>query len=439
MNPLTRAMRTQVSTFVITFLFIGLLGVSGLASTANGSSETTERQVTTIVKFSSDVTNPEEHARKIASEYDGTVNYVYTKALRGMAMEVPQQHLDRLLENQSVTLASMERRYQLQGHPSHSSTIQLQDQGTSQRTPVGMERINADQVTGQSSHADVNVAVLDTGIDRDHPDLQNNIKGGVNFTTGRRSQWDDGHFHGTHVAGTIAAQDNGRGVVGVAPEANLYSVRVLNPEGKGGGGGIIKGIDWVANNAKHPDIQVANMSLGGPALGRLVGVEPLGDAIRNAIDQGTAFVVAAGNSSMPSKLYTPAGYEFTTTVTAINPRDDKFASFSNFDWFTTVITAPGVKILSTVPEDYEGKHQDRIDGRYSKLNGTSMASPHVAGAMALLFGENPSLSPQEADQVLRKKGISKQWKGDWNYIGDYEPLIDAKEAASGTNSSTTQP
>jgi subtilisin len=239
----------------------------------------------------------------------------------------------------------------------------------------------------------VDVAVIDTGIAR-HPDLS--IAGGVNCSTGR--SYDDGNGHGTHVAGTIAAKDDGNGVVGVAPGARLWAVRVLDNQGSGSFSSIICGIDWVTGRAGL--IEVANMSLGGggpeSACG---GSDAMHNAICRSVRAGVTYVVAAGNEATDAKNSVPASYDEVITVSALadfngQPGggaaatcradvDDTLADFSNYGKDVD-LTAPGVCINST----WKG-------GGYNTISGTSMASPHAAGAAALYNAKNGGASPAQ--------------------------------------------
>jgi subtilisin family serine protease len=193
----------------------------------------------------------------------------------------------------------------------------------------------------------------------------------------------DDNGHGTHVAGIAAAKDNGIGVVGVAPGARLWAVKVLDRNGSGFLSGVIKGVDHVTANAGA--IEVANMSLGGG------NSQALNDAIKNSVAKGVVYVVAAGNSGIDASNTSPANSPDVLAVSAIVDTDgkcgklgpstsyggdDTFASFSNYGSMVD-IAAPGVNILST----YKGK-------TYATMSGTSMASPHVAGAVALYLAHN---------------------------------------------------
>ena len=159
----------------------------------------------------------------------------------------------------------------------------------------------------------MDVAVIDTGIDFQHQDL--NVVGGVICTNSIFSPYctkggDDDHYHGTHVAGTIGALDNGIGVVGVAPGARLWAVKVLNKRGSGYSSWIIAGIDWVAANADT--IEVANMSLGGSGFNQAEY-----DAIQGAVNKGVAFAVAAGNEDDDAINYSPGGFDNVLSVSAL--------------------------------------------------------------------------------------------------------------------------
>lgn len=251
-----------------------------------------------------------------------------------------------------------------------------------QTLPTGVHRIDADlsgtaKINGTDERVDVDIAIIDTGIQGNHPDL--NVVGGYNCTGRKTSDWKDGNGHGTHVAGTAAAKDDGNGVVGVAPGARLWSVRVLGSNGSGFLSWVICGVDWVTKNAGT--IDVANMSLGGEFVSTA-----LNEALAKSIAAGVTYAVAAGNSDKDAASFSPANHPDVLAVSALADSDgrcgalgpatsygadDTRATFSNFGPIVD-IAAPGVSILST----YKG-------GSYAKLSGTSMASPHVAGSAAL--------------------------------------------------------
>ena len=265
-----------------------------------------------------------------------------------------------------------------------------------QTIPTGVDRLNAENLLNKGTG--VSVAVIDTGIDLSHPDLKTNIIANKNCLSSRKNGNDD-NGHGTHVAGTIAALNNSIGVVGVAPEAKLIAVKVLNQNGSGTWSSVICGIDWVTANASKYNIKVANMSLGGGGTSDNncgnTNNDPLHKAICRSRDAGITYVVAAGNENKSASLSVPASYDDAViTVSALSDSDgvsgglgsptyygadDTFATFSNYGSTTVDFGAPGVDIYST----YKG-------GGYATLSGTSMATPHVSGVTALYIKDNPT-------------------------------------------------
>lgn len=241
--------------------------------------------------------------------------------------------------------------------------------------PYGVRQINAPDIwkSGEKGEGTV-VAILDTGIDTTHPDLRDRIIDGRNFTSeGDRDDITDLNGHGTHVAGTIAAIENNSGVVGVAPETKLLICKVLNRQGSGGYKGITDAIKW-ATKWKGPNgerVRVMNMSLGGP-----YNDSSQYRAILDACSQGIVICVASGNegdadeSSMEYSY--PANFNECVTVAACDEKK-KLAEFSSNSYQVDVISA-GVDVLSTYPTK-----------KYAVLSGTSMATPHVSGALALII------------------------------------------------------
>jgi subtilisin len=353
-----------------------------------------------------DSADPNATARDHSRSYGADVSHVYRSALKGYAATIPDARIDDVRRDARVDYVSADR----------DVTI------AAQTLPTGINRIDGElssTVSGNGSGSvSVDVAVIDTGIDLDHPDL--NVVGGRNCSTGR--SFDDGNGHGSHVAGTIAAKDDTQGVVGVAPGARLYAVRVLNNAGSGSFSSVICGVDWVTTNAST--IEVANMSLGG------TGSEPSGtgcntgdalhDAICNSVAAGVTYAVAAGNESDDARNHVPAAYDEVITVSALadfdgqpgglgaptcrSDVDDTFADFSNFGADIDLI-APGVCILSTYKR-----------GGYATLSGTSMASPHVAGAAALYKANNSGASPAQVKAALQNAGNTN-----WNDVDDPDP------------------
>ena len=242
------------------------------------------------------------------------------------------------------------------GKPSSSATTQ-----PTQTLPWGINRIDAELVWPSGNNADpVRVAIVDTGISATHPDLAANIKGGYNAINTTKS-WNDDNGHGSHVAGIVAALNNSIGVIGVGPAVDLLAVKVLSRSGSGFTSDVIEGIQWAMNN----NAQVINLSLGSSS-----GSQAMHDAIIAAYNAGVVIVAAAGNSG--AAVGFPAAYPETIAVSATDS-NNLLASFSSRGPEID-LAAPGVSILST----YKGTG-------YATLSGTSMAAPHVTGAVALVL------------------------------------------------------
>lgn len=282
---------------------------------------------------------------------------------------------------------------------------------TAQEVPTGINRVDAElstlaDIDGSDERVDVDVAVIDTGI-ADHPDLD--VEGGVDCSEERYQTYSDGNGHGTHVAGTVGAIDNSYGVVGVAPGARLWAVKVLSDSGSGSWSDVICGVDWVTANASV--IEVANMSLGADV--RVADTSTctsgaLRIAICNSVSAGITYAVAAGNSKKDASKFVPAAYDEVITVSALadfdgvsdglgkatcrRDKDDTFADFSNYGEDIDLI-APGVCIKSTW-----------FDGALKTISGTSMAAPHVAGGAALYKAANPGADPDSVKSALQGAG-----------------------------------
>lgn len=246
-----------------------------------------------------------------------------------------------------------------------------------QVVPWGVKRIGAPEAWRVASGEKVKVAVLDTGLDAGHPDLAANVRGTQNIKfPGWRAG--DGNGHGTHVAGIIAALNNSVGVVGVAPRAEIYGVKIFNRQGNGYISDIIAGLDWALKNK----MQVVNMSFGTSRPS-----QALEEAVRKCVQAGMVMVAAAGNEGRDDSVLYPARYPGVIAVSAIDKKDN-LASFSSRGPEVTVV-APGVDILSTYP-----------GGKYRTMSGTSMACPHVAGVAALVLSRNGHISSRQVAQVI---------------------------------------
>lgn len=290
---------------------------------------------------------------------DVEVGYVYANSITGFSVRIAPGQLKKLQsdaivkhieEDQIVTLGPIKPE---KGKPGGGTTTP-----PSQELPWGIVRVG-----GGSSGNFATAWIIDSGIDLDHPDLNVDASRGANFSSD--NSLDDLNGHGSHVAGTIAAVDNGFGVIGVAPGAKVVPVKVLNRRGSGSTSGVIAGIDYVAANANPGD--VANMSLGGGAS------TSLDNAVIAAAATGIKFSLAAGNESDDANNHSPARANGANiyTISAMDS-NDVFAYFSNYGNPPVDYCAPGVSIYST----YKG-------GGYATLSGTSMAAPHVAGLLLL--------------------------------------------------------
>ncbi|MGD1872075.1 MAG: S8 family serine peptidase [Mastigocoleus sp.] len=276
----------------------------------------------------------------------------------------------------------------------------------------GADSINAPEVWDEGYTGDgVVVAVLDTGVDYQHEDLKDNIwiNSGEIADNGRDDDgngyiddvygWNfdadnnntlDVNGHGTHVAGTIAAADNDFGATGIAYNADIMPVKVLNDEGSGYYSSIADGIYYAVDNGAD----VINMSLGGDSSDRQIE-----SAIEYAHNNGVTVVMAAGNSGDSNPIY-PASYadEYGIAVGAVD-EDGELASFSNRSGNSeiTYVTAPGVNIYSTLPGD-----------SYGSYSGTSMATPHVSGVVALMLDANSSLTPDQIREIIADSSQNTQ-------------------------------
>jgi len=256
----------------------------------------------------------------------------------------------------------------------------------------------------------VEVAVIDTGVDSFHRDI--NVVAefdAVALSGGTPAEGNDPNGHGTHVAGTIGAIANDDGVVGVAPGVPIHAVRVLDENGSGLWTDIVAGIEYVLDN---PQIRVVNLSLGGRGDPNDPS-DPLRQAIQQLEDAGVVVCIAAGNDAENTNSFVPAGYDIGVVVSAYDASgnsDNGFASFSNFG-NEVDIAAPGVDILSTWPGN-----------SYAELSGTSMATPAVAGVAAGWFVANPNGTPSQFRRQVQNTGENSYSGQGGNHP---EALVDA--------------
>ena len=295
----------------------------------------------------------------------------YTHALTGFTAKLSEIEASKLRLDSRVKIVEQDRIISL-GKPAGKGPAPSEPEP--QQIPWGITRVG-----GSGDGTGKTVWVIDTGIDLENGDLNVDVGRSANFVPRGKDSPNDGHGHGTHVAGTIAAIDNLIDVVGVAANANLVAVRVLDNRGSGAYSWVIAGVDYVAKNAGNED--VANLSLGGPPS------DALDNAVRNAADAGVKFSLAAGNSGADANNYSPARVEYPNvwTVSAIG-QDDCMPSWSNWGNPPIENAAPGVGILST-----------QKGGGTRTLSGTSMAAPHVAGLLLLGAVSSDGLACSDPD------------------------------------------
>ena len=300
----------------------------------------------------------------------GEVNYNYN-LINAMALTIPTSAINGLTNNPNVTAVELD------------GLVYAMDTELDQTWSVS--RINAGPVhTGGNIGTGVKIGIIDSGLNYNHPDLDGVYAGGYDFVQSDNDPMDV-YGHGTHVAGSACAEDNGFGVVGVAPGCSLYILRVLNDDGVSSWSRVIAAMDWAVTN----NLQVVNLSLG-------TSRDP-GTAVHTAFDNaeaaGLIIAAAAGNSGTKAgkgdNIIYPAKYTSVIAVGATDSNDAR-AGFSSTG-STLEIMAPGASVLSTWNDDisYLDPQPFCLDGvcYYKYGSGTSMASPHIAGVAALLFAK----------------------------------------------------
>ncbi|MEE6311134.1 S8 family serine peptidase [Plantactinospora veratri] len=316
--------------------------------------------------------NVSTSARSLIGKHGGKVGRTYSAALRGFEISTSAQAARRIAADPSVAYVEQNKTFQVSG--------------TQPNPPSwGLDRIDQRNLPLNSSYtypntaSNVNAYVIDTGIRFSHNEFGGRAVSGFDAIDGGAA--DDCHGHGTHVAGTV-----GGTAYGVAKAARIYGVRVLNCSGQGTTAQVVAGMDWVTANAVRP--AVANMSLGGSA------DSAIDTAVNNSINAGITYVVAAGNGNtlgvrQDACNYSPARVPNAITVGATQ-NNDAAASFSNYGTCVDIL-APGVGITSAWYNSNTATNT---------ISGTSMASPHVAGAAAIVLSANPTWSPQQVRDYL---------------------------------------
>jgi subtilisin family serine protease len=423
-------MRRHVATFVAAAMLLSIAGpamangTSAAPSSVAPAVDTADPAGRWIVLYRGNAdTAAATEERSVRAGF--RADRIFTNGIHGFAAALTSDQVADLRDDLAVAAVVPDERIELEA----------------QVTPNGISRIGTRSspgalIDGVDQRIDADVAIVDTGIAR-IADL--NVVGGHDCSTSDPNRWRDAHGHGTHVAGTIGAIDNGSGVVGVAPGVRLWAVKILDDTGSGLLSWYVCGLDWILAqrdpaDPSRPLIEAVNMSVA--KWGRDTGgcgvasADILHGAICRLVSDGVTVVAAAANDSGNAAERVPASYDEVITVSALADSDgkpgglggnlclswgtydtdDTFANFSNYGADVDII-APGKCIWSTLP------------GGFGYSSGTSMAAPHVTGAAALVKSFRPYFTPAEVKEALQSLGTL-----DWLVSSDpdnmHERLLD---------------
>lgn len=363
------------------FLKTSLITISSLSiiftTQAAEPSDTASQQLaeiknTCIVRFDDNISkfDVERRARGMVAAASAHAKHIYKHAIKGFAVNLNCDKAKAAFANQKdIVSFEADSLVVINPGPPTKKGKKGSNTPTTQTIPWGIERVG-----GPVDGTGLTAWILDTGIDLNNADLIVDTDYCFSaFTSGKDKTCDDGHGHGTHVAGTVAAIDNTIDVVGVAAGATVVPIKVLNSRGSGSNSGVLAGIDYITNNASPGDC--ANLSLGGSKS------DALNTAVISMGSMGIYVAVAAGNESQDANNVSPASAEGENvwTISAIDAADT-FASFSNYGNPPVDYTAPGVAIESL-----------KKGGGITSKNGTSMATPHACAVFMLTKG-SPNIS-----------------------------------------------
>ncbi|MDA8217675.1 MAG: S8 family serine peptidase, partial [Dehalococcoidales bacterium] len=380
-------LRNCLSLFFVVVLLASLAAVPALAAQPAGANE----RVKVLIAYDKQP-GPDEEA--LVQKAGGKVKYTY-HLVPAIAAAVPAAALAGLAHNPHVERVEPDVAVQ-------AADAELDAAWSVKRIGAGLVQASGNKGAG------VKVAIVDSGIDYTHPDLDANYAGGYDFVNNDGDPMDD-NGHGTHVAGTVAAADNDSGVVGVAPEASLYALKVLDSSGSGSYSNVVAALEWCVDHG----IQVTSNSYGSAG-------DP-GTTVKAAFDAayaaGIVNVGAAGNAgktrtNVDNMIY-PAKYDSVIAVAATDSSDNR-ASFSSTGP-AAELAAPGVGILSTVP-----------GGGYEAWSGTSMATPHVTGTVALMIAAG--IKGRDTIRATLRQTADDLGSTGWDWLFGYG-LVDADEAA----------
>lgn len=381
------------------------------AASANAGAKVPGMYIVQIKNYA----NPQQ----VAARHGLSPRYIYNRAVKGFAGRIPAGILKRVQSDPNVLSVIQDRVVTTSAKPDKPGKPPKDGGGGSsgQVVPAGLVRIGAAPGSLSFTGSGVGVAIIDTGIDFAHTDL--NVQPDCFFAKHSSSCQDD-HGHGTHVSGIVAALDNSQDTVGVAPNAALYAVKVLDSSGSGYDSDIIAGLDWIATNAAtvFPRIRVANISLGRPGT---VGDNPVMQAaIQNVVSTGVTVVVAAGNDEFSEVSENiPAAYPEVLAIASTSAEDGTgprrggcagivipadTASYFTTDGDGVAISAPGEareNVRNNCFINSEGILSLQNGGGTTRKSGTSMAAPHVAGVVALMVEKSGALTSEAIRTALK--------------------------------------